>query len=112
MPQTLAQADALSRNRARAGRIRTTIVFVFTVVAFLVLAGLLQRQQLELQRATERDRVEAHAQCEQRRANTIKVNDTWTALQQIEQRNRFIDDSIRFARIAAYQNAKLTVPTC
>lgn len=109
---TLEEVEAGSIARARRGWHRMAAVGMFALVSFLILAGLMQRQQSELRQLVEQNQATAHAGCVQRRDNTIIVNSTWSELQRIEQSNQFIDDKIRMARIKTFENAKLAVPMC
>lgn len=106
------QADKASQARARANKVRLLTLAGFTVLVMLLLAGLLQQQQTKLEHLVEQQAEVTRMMCEQRKANTIKTNDNWDKLAVIEQRNKFIDDDIRQARLKVYREAKLIVPTC
>ena len=106
------EVEAKSQERARFNRARLYVLAAFVLVAMFAGAGLLQYQQNVLADLIEDQAQLTRAMCLQRQVNTLKSNEAWVALAMIETRNKFIDDDIRSARLAVYENALLIVPDC
>lgn len=90
------ELDERSRDRARTGRMRVTVLGIFVVALLMAMAGLLQHQQHELASFV-------HQQCLSRQVNAARSNQIWADLAAIE------PDP---ARKAIYQNAHFAVPVC
>lgn len=113
------QADARSEARAERNARRLTGMGVVVMLLLFILAGILQRQQVQLERVVEQlrreavaDRAASLAMCDNRRENTLKVNNAWDSLANIERGNTSVTAEIRERRVTAYQYAKLEVPEC
>lgn len=77
----------------------------FSFFVALVLAALLQREQVALER-------QVAALCEQRKLHVQQVNTLLDGLAEVERHNTVASTKIRLERIRLYESSKLPPPTC
>lgn len=93
-------------------RLAAVIVGGTILLAMLILAVVMERQQAALAEMVRDNQAAALEGCLQRRANTVRVNRTWDTLARIDRMNSSLPPSVVRARVEAYEHAKLEVPTC
>lgn len=86
-------------------RSQTLVLFGFIVLAFVLLAW---RTEINANNLLNQQ----HNGCLIRKESVLKFNRQQVELTKIEQRNKFINEDIRQARIKVYQEGALVVPDC
>lgn len=106
-------SEPLAKMKPRRAQVHD-IIYLGIGVAMMtaLLAVLILDQQRRMSALIEELHASSVESCKQRQAIVTKSNSTWNAFKAIDERNRFIDEDIRQARITVFNNALQEMPTC